>query len=549
MDVRRGDKVRKDMDRKGLHRKICAAALGLSLAAASVVSVQAAVPAYLKGATYVSDAWVSNFWNTESDHMEEELAQIAADGFNCIVLAIPWREFQPTVMPVAYNSYAMEKLDRVMETAERHGLAVEFRVGYTWDYYAEENAPNRFRRLLQEPETRRAWLDYVGRIYEVGSAHPNFHGGFITWEDFWNYVESAGNFGTGKNSRIEAEKCGYQEYLEKHYTIEQLNEIYQPSTAFESYSDVYIPGRRDYAFRLFYEFYDDFLNQLLTESQKRFPNLSMEVRLDVDPVSNREGTGNMGVSHYNTFSCGNSGYTSLMYSVSMGRSFGQVISASDAVHTMNEQLVIVKSHNEGKPVFIDQLLYMDATEGFEGNARLLGSHRGLFLMSLPATLRSYTNGYAVWTYRNYANNPVYNCQFVLGSRGWTVKNASTQEHNGSMQMYFQPGGSITQKIGHRIGGRTTHDNFVRFTAESSTPVNLTVVLGTAEQQVQVNGSGSFELNFGPVNFYDVTFQADGPVYLDNVQVYNFIQDGQLRDMDGSELSCLGAMRVLNGAMN
>lgn len=537
------------MERNRLCRRLCGAALGFTLALQPAVSAQAAVPSYLKAVTYVSDAWVSNFWNTESDHMEEELAQIAADGFNCIVLAIPWREFQPTVMPVSYNRYAMDKLDQVMEAADRHGLAVEFRVGYTWDYYAEENAPHRFRRLLREPEMQAAWLDYVGQLYEAGSAHPNFHGGFITWEDFWNYLESAGDFGTGGNSRREAKECGYQDYLEKHYTIEQLNEIYQPETAFEDYSDVYIPRRQDYAFHLFYEFYDAFLNKLLRESQKRFPDLSMEVRLDADPVENREGTGTMGISHYSTFPCGSSSYTSLMYSVSMGRSFGQVLSASDAIHTMNEQLSIVKSHNGGKPIFIDQLLYMDATEGFENNARLLESHRGLFLMNLPATLRTYTNGYAVWTYRNYTNNPVYNCQFALGSRGWETKNAATGEYKGSMQMYVQPGGSITQKIGHRIGGRTTHDNFVRFTAESSSPVTVTVSLGSAWKQVEVNGSGTFEANLGPVNFYDVTFQADGPVYLDNIQVYNFVQDGQLRDVDGNELSCMSAMRVLNGAMN
>lgn len=32
---------------------------------------------------------------------------------------------------------------------------------------------------------------------------------------------------------------------------------------------------------------------------------------------------------------------------------------------MNEQLSLVRANNGGKPVFIDQLLYQDATEGFE----------------------------------------------------------------------------------------------------------------------------------------------------------------------------------------
>ena len=58
---------------------------------------------YLKSATYYSDEWVINFWNSESSHMEEELKQIAEDGFNSIILVVPWREFQPSMNPQRYN--------------------------------------------------------------------------------------------------------------------------------------------------------------------------------------------------------------------------------------------------------------------------------------------------------------------------------------------------------------------------------------------------------------------------------------------------------------
>ena len=363
-------------------------ALGMGLTAAAVAASMAvsgirseAASSYLKAATYVSDAWVSNFWNSESDHMDEELAQIAADGFNCIVLVVPWREFQPGVLPVSYNRYAFQKLDKVMDAANAHGLMVELRVGYAWDYYADESATSasRFREVLKDPSTRAAWLAYVGQIYQTASAHSNFHGGFITWEDFWNYVEDAANLGKGANSRNAAKDCGYQAWLKKHYSLKQVNEAYQPEEKFTSYDDVYIPARKDYAYKLFYEFYDDFLNDLLEDTQKVFPNLSMEVRLDVDPVNALDGEGQVGAPHYNTFACGNAAYTSLMYSVSMGHGFGDVLSAEEAIKTMNEQLSLVRANNGGKPVFIDQLLYMDATEGFEQNARLAESHRGAYL--------------------------------------------------------------------------------------------------------------------------------------------------------------------------
>lgn len=481
--------------------------------------------------------------------MDEELAQIAADGFNSIVLVVPWREFQPGVLPISYNRYAFQKLDKVMNAANAHGLMVELRVGYVWDYYNDDVATGRFRDLLKDSSTRAAWLAYAKQIYRTASAHSNFHGGFMTWEDFWNYVEDAANLGKGANSRIAAKECGYQAWLKKHYSLKQVNEAYQPEEKFTSYDDVYIPARKDYAYKLFYEFYDDFLNDLLEDTQKVFPNLSMEVRLDVDPVNAQDGNGQVGASHYGTFSCAAAGYTSLMYSVSMGHGFGDVLSAEEAIRTMNEQLSLVRANNGGKPVFIDQLLYMDATEGFEQNARLAESHRGAFLTGIPDTLRTHTNGYAVWTYRNYTNNPVYNHQFALGTRGWNVTKGSVMDRNGSNQLFLQSGGTLSQKVGHRIGGRTTHDGHVRFTADSDEPATLTVKLGSMIRTVEVNGPKQYDLNLGRKGFYEVSFEADGDVYLDNIHVYNFVQDGQLRDIDGNELSCVGAMRALNASMN
>ena len=526
---------------------ITAAVVALSVTVSGIRSE--AAPSYLKAATYVSDAWVSNFWNSESDHMDEELAQIAADGFNSIVLVVPWREFQPGVLPVSYNRYAFQKLDKVMNAANAHGLMVELRVGYVWDYYNDDVVTGRFRDLLKDSSTRAAWLAYAKQIYRTASAHSNFYGGFMTWEDFWNYVEDAANLGKGANSRNAAKECGYQTWLKKHYSLKQVNEYYQPAEKFTSYDNVYIPARKEYAYKLFYEFYDDFLNDLLEDTQKVFPNLSMEVRLDVDPVDAQDGNGQMGASHYGTFSCADAGYTSLMYSVSMGHGFGDVLSAQEAIKTMNEQLSLVRANNDGKPVFIDQLLYMDATEGFEQNARLAESHRGAFLTGIPDTLRAHTNGYAVWTYRNYTNNPVYNHQFALGTRGWNVTNGSVMERNGSSQLLLQSGGSLSQKVGHRIGGRTTHDGYVRFTADSDEPAVLTVKLGSMSQRVEVNGPKQYDLNLGRKGFYEVSFETDGEVYLDNIHVYNFVQDGQLRDIDGNELSCMGAMRTLNANMN
>lgn len=531
-------------------KRICAGAAACMMMAASFpVQVLADTrPEYLKAATYVSDAWVINFWNTESDHMDEELAQIADDGFNGIILVIPWREFQPSTNPVSYSSYAFEKLDRVMRMARSHGLWVEMRLSYTWDYAGDADAKGRFREMLGNGRLRRGWLDYMEKMYETVAVYPNFYGGFITWEDFWNYVEDAPAVGTGQAGVEEAERIGFQDYLREYYTLDQVNDYYKPVRPFENFNKVYIPQRSSPAYKLFYEFYDDFLVELLGEAQQVFPNLSMEVRLDVDPVSGRNG-GQVGAHHFRTFPCGSSGYTSLMYSVSMGQEANQQLTADSAISTMGQELATVHAYNGGKPVFIDQLLYMDETEGFAHNARLRPEERGEYLTGIPSLLRIYTNGYGIWSYRNYANNPLFNCQFALKLQGWDSSRAQVRERGGSNQVFLAQSGSISQKVGARIAGKAAHDNHVRFTADSDRPVDVTVMLGQQARQVHVDGPGQFDLNFGKCAYDEVLLRAGGEVYLDNIQVYNFIQDGQLYDIDNNELSCLSSMRALNRAMD
>ena len=56
------------------------------------------------------------------------------------------------------------------------------------------------------------------------------------------------------------------------------------------------------------------------------------------------------------------------------------------------------------------------------------------------------------------------------------------------------------------------------------------------------------LKFGALGYETVKIRADGEVWLDNIEVYNFIQDGQLYDTEGNELGCLEAMRQLNEEM-
>ena len=138
---------------------------------------------------------------------------------------------------------------------------------------------------------------------------------------------------------------------------------------------------------------------------------------------------------------------------------------------------------------------MDETPGFEHNPRLAVEERNAYLTGIPQILRTYTNGYAVWSYRNYANNAVFNSQFALGDQGWETSRVSIVQRDGSNQAWFQEGGSISQDVGHRLSVKQKFENHVRFTADSDRPVKLSVILGGDTQEVVVDGKRTVRPEF------------------------------------------------------
>lgn len=501
---------------------------------------------YLRSATYYSDDWVVNFWNSESIHMEEELASIAADGFNSIILAVPWREFQPETAPVSYEDYAWKKLDRVMEAAQKQGLGVLLRVGYTWDYGALESVLSRYEKLLYDPQVKSAWLSYAQRLYRQASAHENFCGGFLTWEDFWNFTENAGNYGRGIAGRRMAKLCGYTDYLRERYTLEQLGEYY--GTVFENYEEIWLPEKDCYGRKLFYEFYDEALNGLLRETQEVFPDLFMEVRLDADPVKRKDAVME-GVSHRSTFGCENASCTGIMYSVPMGfPNEGETVTAHQALQKAPVYLDQVRQYNGNKPVYVDQFLFTDNTPGFEQNARLKPEEKNTYLAGMGEIFRTASMGYGVWTYRDYGDNKLYNAQFALGQRGWNFNGESYVEEGAEGKEAVLPLGSgISQRLGGRVTGRTGPDVYVCFSLEGTEGSAVSVRAGNDIRTIQAGERRKAELVFENTEAeqLSISCSAGECVRVDNVKLYTFVTEGEIYHMDGSFGNCLEGIRHLN----
>lgn len=503
---------------------------------------------YLKSAHYFADGWPINFWNCELDDLDNQLTQIAADGFNSIILVVPWREFQPDIQSQALADYPAQSLRTILEKAAEHHLGVLLRVGYTWDYASEESVLERYYNLLGDPSYQEAWISYVEDLYSLCSPYESFLGGFLCWEDFWNFTYTAQSLGEEKQGIEEAAFTGYQEYLKDNCSLEEVNALYGES--FTDYSQIYFPASDSPALKLFYDFYDAFLNDLLRRSQQVFPNLSMEIRLDEDLYTNTEG-GQSAYSHVSTFSCQDSNFTCSIFSLHMDSlNQGEKISAKEALTKTDTVLSDLKGTNGGKGIFVEQFLYYDNTPGTSNDAQIQEDQLNQYLEKVAPVLKKATMGYGVWAYKNYATDLLYNPQFARGLDGWETQGAvEAVEQNGSMQAQMTAGSLLRQVIPTARGIEDSTTTFyVRGECLADTPVELTVSFGSAEPVTWTFDPAQgplWECSFPATGDYTLTIKAGGDLAIDNLKVYTRVQEGKLYDLDGNELSCIDSIRTLN----
>ena len=286
--------------------------------------------------------------------------------------------------------------------------------------------------------------------------------------------------------------------------------------------------------------------QLLSESQKYFPNLSYEARLDYDRVNNMNGGSEM-ITHESTYGAAGASYTAAMYGIPMGQSTdGQKIDAGTALASMQSILANMQQ-TAGKKIYVEQLLFTDNTPGYERNAQLSESEKPVFLRNAAGILRAYTNGYGIWTYRDYGNNKLFNAQFALDKSGWKFEGkADVKKIDGTKVAVLTQGDVISQSCADSAGTQNGRSTTVRFTLGGQGKVRVTADGTSRVFSVQEKHNERFTVsgNPGSIRFEGV----GGRITIDNVYVYNFVTEGRLYHEDGSADSCIGAVRELNAQL-
>jgi hypothetical protein len=518
---------------------------------------QRVTSSYVRGVYYFGDASPINFWSSDLSGAAKTFAQMQADGFNTVALVIPWGHFQLGVQPPRYDMAAFCSLRQLVSIAGHHHLQVILRLSYQdMDPRDQMAGSARVSRLFSDSAVRRSWLDYIGKVHQQVSGYPNVRGAFLSWEDYWFLVNEA-QVAHGQARLRLARATGYQGWLRHHYSLSQVDSIYPGR--FSSWSAVPTPNYHTPAFKLFYRYFDWFLkNRLFQPAERKFPGLSLEARVDADPIY--QGNRIIGTySHSSTWHLPGTSVTGLYFNPYMGVSTsGSSETASQGLQGLQNVLSAMKSGAEGRPLFIYEYQFVSNAPQISGTPTLAPDQVPIFIEQSGALLRKYTVGYAVWTYRDFPVTVVFNPSFSLGTEAWATTGSVSVAHprNASSYLELPGGGSAAQAI---PGGRNAYPGSGRMTlslraAAPDKASDLKAKVGVRGQHTfhVVPGWHSYSYTFSiprtGLRNYNLTLQTSAPTNLTAVKLYSFVQLGDVHSLSGSPEPGLTALRNLNSQL-
>jgi hypothetical protein len=370
---------------------------------------------YVRAAHWFGSGWPVNHWNTNLEaEAEADFRRLKEDGFNTVVILVPWPGFAPDPRSGELDPQRVQRLRGFIRLADSLGLQTILRVSYAWDSLSSKSG-DRLYQLWHDDAVYQGWLDHLAGLWQALGEEPNLLFGFFSWEDLWA-VMSVGD--AALESRLASARTnGFQSWLRDRQTLAEVSKRY--GSNFADWSEVPVPARREPAFALFLQFVDEaWIERFFRPAQARFPRLSMEVRIDSDPVWDGERLVEWH-SHESAWNLPGAEWTTLYWSPAMGgMNQGEELSPQEAADRLAWMLRRVLEGSGGRPIFIGQFLAEDYTPGYEHNGRVPKERIGEFLAAAAGPLQELAAGYGLWTWRDYAHDAIANPEFAAGLADW-----------------------------------------------------------------------------------------------------------------------------------
>ncbi len=501
---------------------------------------------FVRATHYFADGWALNFLQVvDSATLRKDFSQIRADGFNTVIVVVPWRGFQVDHYAPKYDPFYIAQLERVMAAAQHARLAVVVRISYAHQILDAQplSGLTMMQRLLADEDTQSAWLDYCEQVYRVCSRYGCFRQCFLSWEEFWHSFWRWQLYKPEYREKL-AEEIGFTDYLSER-GIEGIERIPRPEEP---------------EYGVFHAFMNHRIREMHALAGSRVPDLGIEIRVDKDRLVNDDES----VSWLGNDTFGDLPVTRYTYwAPFMGaENQGETLSSEQALHLLAHALDEWTDGGENPRHIIDQFNFVDDAPKFRGiHARIDDGQVSDFLLGAAPLLRSRSRGYGIWAYRDYRQNLLYNARFINGLAGWWVSagRAAPQREGG---VRLSGGAVLRQVLPARIAGLQTAVGFdsldlaVRLTGPMKDSAALSVRLNAGVWMPLIQEkNGEYLLNIPverPVILEDGVVielkQAGAPVSIDHLFLYHVVFRGGFRDEHGEPAEHYEQVAVFNRAL-
>ena len=374
----------------------------------------------IKAVHYFADAWPITFWQEfEESRVDSDIQRIKRDGFNTVILAVPWMGFETgfSARKTTSDARLYQRLDLLLQKLSEAGLGYILRVGYLHTFTPGLDTDNEQLCLgmYSSDVTRGQWKDYLRKLRRITNQHRKaLRAILISWEDFW-CVHTAPANTTEDERKSLAAQLQYGDWLQTQ--DQNMIRILMGENRID-FSEVAVPTREESAYYLYMKFTSELLDgKIVPATQSVFPQAAMEVRVDRDWVETHKGKiwieNNLFPEEKNLRGT----YWAPFWNAA---NVAEQLTAEQALFNLGEFLNYVTDGGASTRHVIEQFNFFDNTPHYLDNARITASSIPAFLEGAAPLISEFSAGYGLWAYQDYVDNALYNASFEFGLDGWAV---------------------------------------------------------------------------------------------------------------------------------
>lgn len=502
------------------------------------------------------------FWDDQQlDRVPELFQAIRSDGFNTIILVVPFEPFIESQPAIGLNAWYWERLSLVLKMAEDANLSVVLRLGYPHSTSPDSQMYllHRQMEMLDEPSTRRWLRAFFEKAANVVSKSPAYAGAFLTWEDFWIVFEHPPHLSDGERTRI-ADKVGLPGFAIKWAGDEQLRALLGNDCT--NWPSAEVPRPNTPAYVLWMKWFDYFLFDFVGGCAKEFlPDITFEVRSDGHPIDVDGKTIWANFELMRGATQRRYGYWAPYYGAS---NTGELLTARQAMRGLEYSLDVTNGIGKHADIVLEQFNIVDNTLVFSGaHARIEPDDLPGFLILAAPVIARRTAGYGLWAYRNYRENWLANSAFQRGLDGWSTTGAVDLLHSSALNkrsITMAAGSSITQSIHGMLRLQAPLSKYPSFNvllhmvgSDGSAVTHETVSVRVGDFNAIANGSEQGRLKFRVakealtegVFEFSIRNESTHPLTISDISFYGYEQLGGLYDANRQELPLAQSIRKFN----